>query len=233
MMLKVEELAKEFIMYVRGGLKIDSFRNVSFVALSGKMLAVTGPSGIGKSSLLKCIYRTYQPTGGAVYYQAADGSRMNLAEADHQTMLKLRRTEIGYVSQFLHVIPRVSALDILSAKLSRTIADEAEARETAREYLGRVGISENLWEMYPSTFSGGEKQRLNILMALAAVPRLLLLDEPTASLDSHSKEIIIELILDAKKKGTTMIGVFHDQEAIKALADHRYDMRDNLLVAVS
>jgi len=108
-----------------------------------------------------------------------------------------------------------------------------EAKETAEGYLDKVGINKNLWGMCPSTFSGGEKQRLNILLALASKPRLLLLDEPTASLDSNSKEIIMELILDAKKMGTTMIGVFHDQEAIKCLSDNRYDMRMNQLVAVS
>lgn len=232
-MLKIEELSKEFVMYIRDGLTIESFSNVSFLACTGKLLAITGASGIGKSSLLKCIYRTYQPTGGSVYYTAADGVRINLANADNQMILKLRKKEIGYVSQFLHVIPRVSALDILSSRLMRHTTNEKEAKEIARFYLERVGISKNLWNMYPSTFSGGEKQRLNILLALATQPRLLLLDEPTASLDVNSKEIIIELILEAKKKGTTMIGVFHDKEALKALADSRYDMRKNQLVAVS
>jgi alpha-D-ribose 1-methylphosphonate 5-triphosphate synthase subunit PhnL len=220
-------------MHVRDGLKIEGFHDVSFRAYTGKMLAITGASGIGKSTLLKCLYRTYKPTGGNAYYTAKDGSRINLVSADNQTVLWLRKHEIGYVSQFLHVIPRVSALDILTDRLSRHITGLNQARETAEYYLDRVGIHQNLWNMYPSTFSGGEKQRLNILLALANQPRILLLDEPTASLDAVSKEIIIELILETKQKGTTMIGVFHDKEAIKALADSRYDMRKNQLVAVS
>lgn len=232
-MLKVEELSKEFTLFVRDGLQITSFSRVSFVACPGKLLAITGASGIGKSSLLKCIYRTYQPTGGKVVYHAADGARVNLAQADEQTILKLRRTEIGYISQFLHVIPRISALDILTDRFAGTISNGDQAREAARFYLNRVGISPNLWNMYPSTFSGGEKQRLNILLALVARPRLLLLDEPTASLDQTAKEIIIELILEAKQKGTTMVGVFHDQDALRALADSRYDMQDHQLIAVS
>jgi len=232
-MLKIDGLSKEFKMHIRDGLIIEGFNDVSFTACAGKLLAITGASGIGKSTLLKCIYRTYKPSKGSVIYISRDGSRHNLATADDQTILHLRKTELGYVSQFLHVIPRVSAIDILTSRLISKTVLLKEAKESAEGYLERVGININLWNMYPSTFSGGEKQRLNILLALASKPRILLLDEPTASLDSNSKEIIMELILDAKKTGTTMIGVFHDQEAIKYLSDSRYDMRMNKLVAVS
>jgi len=232
-MLKAEGLSKEFKMHVRNGLVIEGINDVSFTACAGKLLAVTGASGIGKSTLLKCIYRTYKPTKGTVIYLTNDGTKVNLAAADDQTILKLRKTELGYVSQFLRVIPRVSALEILTRRFLTRIPSEREAGEMAAFYLNKVRINKNLWDMYPSTFSGGEKQRLNILLALAASPRVLLLDEPTASLDANSKEIIYELILEAKKKGTTMIGVFHDKEAIRALADSRYDMWKNRLVAVS
>jgi alpha-D-ribose 1-methylphosphonate 5-triphosphate synthase subunit PhnL len=232
-MLKVEGLSKEFKMHIRDGLIIEGFNEVSFTACSGKLLAITGASGIGKSTLLKCIYRTYKPSKGSVIYLSGDGSRYDLATAEDQTILRLRKTEMGYVSQFLHVIPRVSAIDILTNRLLSKNILPGEAKDTAEGYLEKVGINKALWNMYPSTFSGGEKQRLNILLALASKPRLLLLDEPTASLDSNSKEIILELILDAKKMGMTMIGVFHDQDAIKFLSDSRYDMRINQLVAVS
>lgn len=231
-MLYVNNLAKEFVMHIRDGLKIEGFKDVSFHVPEGTMLAITGTSGIGKSTLLKCIYRTYVPTNGSILYSARNGAKVDLASADDQTMLKLRKNEIGYVSQFLHVIPRVSALDILSGRLEKQTNSKKEAEDMACEYLEKVGISKNLWNMYPSTFSGGEKQRLNILLALASSPRILLLDEPTASLDAKSKDIILEIILETKKKGTTMVGVFHDYEAIKVLADSRYDLRMNELVAV-
>lgn len=232
-MLKVDGLSKEFKMHIREGLRIEGFTDVSFTAYAGKLLAVTGASGIGKSTLLKCIYRTYKPSQGSVIYISRDGSKHDLATADDQTILHLRKNELGYVSQFLHVIPRISAVEILTGRLVSGTILPKEAKEAAEHYLERVGISMNLWNMYPSTFSGGEKQRLNILLALASRPRLLLLDEPTASLDSGSKEIIMELILDAKKTGTAMIGVFHDQEAVKYLSDSRFDMQANALVAVS
>lgn len=232
-MLKVEGLSKEFKMHIRDGLVIEGFDDVSFTACAGKLMAITGASGIGKSTLIKCIYRTYKPTKGSVIYLTEEGTKINIATADDQTILRLRKAELGYVSQFLHVIPRVPALDILTTKFFTKTVLQKEAKEIAQFYLDKLGINKNLWNMYPSTFSGGEKQRLNILLAIASKPRVLLLDEPTASLDPNSKEIILELLLDAKKNGVTMIGVFHDKDAIKVLADSRYDMRKNQLVAVS
>lgn len=232
-MLKVTCLSKDFKMHVRDGLVIEGFQGVSFTAHAGELLAITGASGIGKSALLKCIYRTYIPTEGSVVYKDRSGKGIDLAVADEQTVLRLRKTDIGYVSQFLHVIPRISALDILTERRLPAAASPREAQQWAEMHLDRVGIDKNLWNMYPSTFSGGEKQRLNILMALASKPRLLLLDEPTASLDPHSKEIILELVKEAKEKGTTMIGIFHDRESVHVLADNRFDMKRKQQVAVS
>lgn len=223
-MLKVENLSKEFTMHIRGGVKIPSFSNVSFEVQEGTLVAVTGPSGIGKSSLLKCIYRTYIPTNGNVYYTTKEGNRVNLAEASDREIIYLRQNEIGYVSQFFHVLPRVSAKEILMEPLLEKGISAAEARERAEYLLDYVGLGKTLWEMYPSTFSGGEKQRLNIIHAIITKPRFLLLDEPTASLDKGYKGKIMELINQLKAEGTGMIGVFHDRDALEALTDVRYDL---------
>ncbi len=229
-MLKIDGLSKAFVIHIRQDAQIDGFDDVSLSLKAGKLIAVTGPSGSGKSSLLKCVYRTYAPTGGHAYYTRADGSKIDLATAKPWEIIRLRNAELGYVSQFFSVIPRVSAMDILiHTQTARGVAHEA-AREKAAEYLDRVGIAQRLWDMYPATFSGGEKQRLNIANALITRPRLLLLDEPTASLDARSKEWVMGLILDLKAEGTAMIGVFHDEIAIRTLADARYEMVERRLV---
>ena len=211
-------------MHIRGGVVIPSFDGVSFETKAGLLLALTGPSGIGKSSLLKCIYRSYLPSSGEIIYSAKDGSLVDLASAGDWEVLILRRSEIGYVSQFFHVMPRISALETLIEPLVSRGVNREEALEKARDMLTYVGLGETLWEMYPSTFSGGEKQRLNILHAIITKPRLLLLDEPTASLDRGYKDRIMEMILSLKKEGTAMIGVFHDRDALLALSDTRYDL---------
>jgi alpha-D-ribose 1-methylphosphonate 5-triphosphate synthase subunit PhnL len=223
-MLRVKNLAKSFIVHTRGNAVIPGFAGVSFEAFAGSLLALTGPSGAGKSSLLKCVYRTYLPSAGEILYTARDGSCVDLAAADDWEILGLRGAEIGYVSQFFRVMPRVSALETLIEPLiSRGVGRDA-ALDRARGLLSRAGIGEALWDIYPATFSGGEKQRLNILRAIIARPRLLLLDEPTASLDRAYKNRIMELILGLKAEGTAMIGVFHDRDALLALADRRYDL---------
>jgi alpha-D-ribose 1-methylphosphonate 5-triphosphate synthase subunit PhnL len=223
-MLSVRNLAKHFTMHIRGNAVIPGFAGVSFDASAGSLLAITGPSGTGKSSLLKCVYRTYIPSAGEIFYTAKDGSRVDLAAADDWEILKLRRGEIGYVSQFFRVMPRVSALETLMEPLISRGTSREEALDKARDMLSRVGLGRTLWDMYPATFSGGEKQRLNILHAVITKPRLLLLDEPTASLDKGYKTRILRMILDLKAEGAAMIGVFHDRDALLALSDTRYDL---------
>ena len=223
-MLQVRNLAKSFTMHIRGGVVLPSFAGASFETKAGSLLALTGPSGIGKSSLLKCIYRTYLPSAGEILYAARNGEVIDLASAGDWEILTLRRNEIGYVSQFFRVMPRISALETLIEPLVSRGMDREQALEKARDMLSRVGLGKTLWDMYPSTFSGGEKQRLNILHAIITKPRLLLLDEPTASLDRGYKERIMEMILALKAEGTAMIGVFHDRDALLALSDMRYDL---------
>lgn len=223
-MLNVRNLSKEFLMYIRGNKRIISIKNASFSLKKGEFLGLSGPSGIGKSTLLKCIYRTYIPTTGDIIYRTRDGNLINISTADEHTILDLREKEIGYISQFMHMIPRVSALGVVTSALALKGLSRKTCEERAEEYLGRVGIPKSLWEMYPSTFSGGEKQRLNIVHAIISKPRLLLLDEPTASLDANTKREVVSLIKDLKTEGTSMIGVFHDHDTMKILADKQFDL---------
>lgn len=223
-MLCLNKVSKIFTIHIREDLEIRSFEKVSFETRAGSLLALTGPSGIGKSSLLKCIYRSYLPTSGEILYTNREGTAVNLAAAEDWEILKLRRTEIAYVSQFFQVMPRVSALEILMEPLIVRGIPRTEALDRAGEMLSRAGLGKNLWDMYPATFSGGEKQRLNILHAIISKPRLLLLDEPTASLDRLYKERIMEMILALKAEGAAMVGVFHDRDALLGLSDKRYDL---------
>jgi alpha-D-ribose 1-methylphosphonate 5-triphosphate synthase subunit PhnL len=223
-MLQVRNVHKEFILHVQGNKQITSFRDISFDVSQGQFLAIVGPSGIGKSSLLKCIYRTYRTSHGDIWYQAKDGRKINLAYADDHEIIQLRKQEMGYISQFFHVIPRISTIELITDGLVTRGYGRAAALEKAEKYLTRVRIPSSLWDMYPSTFSGGEKQRINIIQALITEPRLLLLDEPTASLDPLTKQEVITLIQELKQKGTAMIGIFHDYETIEQLADIQYDL---------
>ena len=232
-MLVIENLKKTFIMHVGDEKVINCLESVNLSLEPGKLLALIGPSGAGKSSLLKCIYGTYLTTSGNIFYTGSDSTVHDLANIDLQTMRRLRINEIGYVSQFFHVIPRISALDVLSEPLVNLGVSREEAYARARKLLKMVGLPENLWNMYPSTFSGGEKQRLNIIYGIITKPRLVLLDEPTASLDPVSKSYVLDIILELKKQGSMIVGAFHDYAAMKAVADQSYHIETKVLGQVA
>ena len=221
-MLEIRNLTKVFNMHVGDEKTIECLDSVNLSVRPGEALAVIGPSGAGKSSLLKCIYGTYLATSGNIYYTDTRNTIHDLANIDLQTMRRLRTNEIGYVSQFFQVIPRIAAVDILSEPLINRGVDMRDAIKRAKELLAIVGIPESLWNMYPSTFSGGEKQRLNIIYGIITKPRLVLLDEPTASLDPVSKTHVLNLISELKKQGSIIIGAFHDYAAMRAVADQSY-----------
>lgn len=219
-MLTVERLSKNFDVHILGDKRIAGCRQISFEVNEGEFVALSGPSGAGKSTILKCLYRTYLPTEGKVRYQNQDGKEVDLARADERTVIDLRHREIGYVSQFLEVVPRVPALEVvMEPMLSRNGTGPEEAREQAEELLRSLMIPESLWDAYPATFSGGEQQRINIARALGWKPRLLLLDEPTASLDRDSVAIVLNLLKELRQRGTTMVGIFHDKNVMRATAD--------------
>lgn len=218
--MTVEQLSKNFTLHILGEKNISACRNVSFNVPKGSFLGLSGPSGAGKSTVLKCIYRTYLPGSGSVWYDSAEYGRIDLATLPDRAVIDIRTREMGYVSQFLKVIPRVSALDVVMEPiLARNGVSRDEARIRAVGLLERLRIPEHLFDAYPATFSGGEQQRINIAHAVSWKPRLLLLDEPTASLDSGSVELVLDILRELRREGTTMIGIFHDTELMASVTD--------------
>jgi alpha-D-ribose 1-methylphosphonate 5-triphosphate synthase subunit PhnL len=223
--LKVENLSKRFTLHVLDGKQICGFENVSFSLPASQALGIAGPSGTGKSSILKCIHRTYLSTTGTIHYQSAAFGEVEITNLPENQMLDLRHREIGYVTQFLKVIPRITAVDLVAEPLIHRGTAHDDAREQARELLRRLHIGDALIDAYPATFSGGEKQRVNLARGIISKPRLLLLDEPTASLDRASMERVVELLLELKQQGTTMIAIFHDMQALERLTDQVYTVK--------
>jgi alpha-D-ribose 1-methylphosphonate 5-triphosphate synthase subunit PhnL len=216
--LTVDNLSKQFVLHDQRK-TIPSCANVSLTVNPGELSALVGPTGAGKSSVLKCIYRTYLPTGGRLVFRKAVGEEIDLARASEHEVLALRKTEIGFVTQFLHCLPRKSALDVVAEPLLVRGVTRASARGKARELLTALHVPEHLWEVSPATFSGGERQRVNLARGLVARPRMLLLDEPTASLDPRTTERVVELLRVIKETGVAMLAIFHHPELVGRLAD--------------
>jgi len=222
-LLKVDNLSKVFNVHILGYKVVEGCDGVSFIVDRGEFLGISGPNGTGKSTILKCIYRTYLPTGGDIWYDTVLYGQVNLATIADHVVIGIRHKEIGYVSQFLKVIPRVSAIDIVAEPLLfKNGASPEEAKTKAGELLERLGISPKLFDAYPATFSGGEQQKVNIARAIIWKPRLLLLDEPTASLDKDSTAIVMELLKELRNEGTSMVGIFHDERLIESITDRIY-----------
>jgi len=217
--LRVRGLGKRITLHILDSTEIEPFRDVSFDVEEGEFVAVVGPSGSGKSSVVKAVHRTYLPTSGSAEFRTAAGEVVDLATAPDRRVIQLRRREIGFVSQFLKVEPRVPAIEVVAAPLLRRNVDRDEALSQASELLERLDLPTRLWSSFPTLFSGGEQQRVNIARALIGSPRLLIADEPTSALDSRNTGRVIELLNEARGRGMTIMGVFHDVELIERLAD--------------
>ncbi|MEM7108487.1 MAG: ATP-binding cassette domain-containing protein [Bacteroidota bacterium] len=228
--LDVQGLNKHFLMHILNDKEIDALHDLSFSMGKGEIIGLMGKSGSGKSTLMKCIYRTYLPTSGSINYYSENYGMIDLAAADDFQILALRKSEITYCSQFLSVIPRVSAVDVVAESLVKKGDSWEEARHVAKAFLSRIGLPEELWDAYPSTFSGGEQQRINVARSIIARPDFLLIDEPTASLDQKTKDIVIEMVLNLKNNGTSILCISHDQYAISKMADRVIELKGGKIV---
>lgn len=221
--LQIEGLAKDFTLHLQGGARIAALADVSLTVSAGECVALTGPSGAGKSTLMRCIWGNYGAGAGRILLRHP-GGEVDLARADARTLREMRRSAMGYVSQFLRVIPRVPTLEIVAEPMiAAGMAPEA-ARARARALLLRLNMPEPLHALPPATFSGGEQQRVNLARGFGPARSLLLLDEPTASLDHANAEVVIGLIEEAKCAGAAILGIFHDRPVRDRVADRLFEL---------
>ncbi|TPM31852.1 phosphonate C-P lyase system protein PhnL [Mesorhizobium sp. B2-3-4] len=221
--LVVSDVAKSFTMHLRDGIKLPVVAGVSFSIKAGECTVLGGPSGAGKSSILKMLYGNYAVDEGQIIVKH-EGGLVDLAQASPRTVLAIRRQTIGYVSQFLRTVPRVSALDVVAEPLVERGEERETARDKARSLLARLNLPEKLWMLPPATFSGGEQQRVNIARGFITEHPILLLDEPTASLDATNRDVVIGLIAAKKAAGVALLGIFHDHDVREAVADRIIDV---------
>jgi alpha-D-ribose 1-methylphosphonate 5-triphosphate synthase subunit PhnL len=222
-MIEIENAEKTFVMHLQGGVELPVVRGVSFQVKAGECVVLSGPSGAGKSSILKMIFGNYRCDGGRIGIRHA-GGLIDLASAEPREILSVRRATIGYVSQFLRAVPRVATIDVVAEPLIASGVARAEARERAGALLRRLNIPERLWALPPSTFSGGEQQRVNIARGFISALPVLLLDEPTASLDAANRAVVVELIDEKKRAGVAMVAIVHDDEIRRLIADRVVDV---------
>lgn len=229
-MIDVDNLEKRFALHMQGGITIPVFHRVQLSVRSGECLILAGASGAGKSTLLRCLYGNYLAQGGQIRVRHR-GELTPLVGAEPRLVLDVRQETLGYVSQFLRVIPRVSTLDLVMEPLLTRGVAASEARSRAEALLAQLNIPRSLWALAPATFSGGEQQRVNIARGFIADFPVLLLDEPTASLDAENRQVVIRLIHEALGRGVAIIGIFHDAEVREAVGTGAYDVQQARMAA--
>jgi len=223
-MIDISNAEKTFTMHLQGGIELPVVRGVSFQVRPGECVVLAGPSGAGKSSILKMIFGNYRCDGGRIGI-LHQGVQIDLAKAEPRQILSVRRNSIGYVSQFLRAVPRVATSDVVAEPLIVNGVARAEARQRAGQLLRHLNIPERLWALPPSTFSGGEQQRVNIARGFISELPILLLDEPTASLDAVNRAVVVDLIDEKKRQGVAMVAIVHDDEIRHLISDRIIDVR--------
>jgi len=218
-MIDLTDVSKTFTLHNQGGAVIEVLSGVTLAVAPGECVALTGASGAGKSTLMRMIYGNYRARSGIIRVGGTD-----LVRAEPREIIRLRREVLGYVSQFLRVVPRVPTQDVVAEPLRAVGVAEAEAGERAAALLERLNIPRPLWSLSPTTFSGGEQQRVNIARGFAHPYPALLLDEPTASLDAANRDVVLSLIEEAKARGAAIVGIFHDEAARARVCDREIDV---------
>jgi alpha-D-ribose 1-methylphosphonate 5-triphosphate synthase subunit PhnL len=221
--IRVCDLTKSFTLHVQGGVTIPVFEKLGLTVEQGECVALSGPSGVGKSTLLRALYANYKPDSGEILVRHRD-RWVDMGHAQEQEILEVRKHTIGFVSQFLRVVPRVPCVDVVSEPLRSLGVSADDARRKAELLLDQLRIPKRLWNIAPATFSGGEQQRINIARSFAADYPVMLLDEPTASLDGKNRATVMDLIREAKRRGAAVVGIFHDDEDCRAVADRTLEM---------
>jgi alpha-D-ribose 1-methylphosphonate 5-triphosphate synthase subunit PhnL len=222
-MIDISNAGKTFTMQLQGGVELPVVRGVTFHVEPGECVVLSGPSGAGKSSILKMIFGNYRCDAGRIGIRH-QGAVIDLATAEPRQVLSVRRSTIGYVSQFLRAVPRVATIDVVAEPLIVNGIDRFSAREKAGAMLRRLNIPERLWALPPSTFSGGEQQRVNIAHGFISDLPILLLDEPTASLDAANRAVVVELVAEKKRQRVAMVAIVHDDEIRHLIADRIVDV---------
>ncbi|AFY34831.1 phosphonate C-P lyase system protein PhnL [Calothrix sp. PCC 7507] len=217
-LLKVENLQKSFTLHQQGGVHLKVLQDISLSVNTGECVALSGTSGSGKSTFMRCLYANYRADSGAIWVKHQE-NWIDLCQLPAHEILAVRKNTIGYVSQFLRAIPRVPALEVAAEPLLELGIKTEAAFTTVKNLFHRLNLPERLWHLSPTTFSGGEKQRVNIARALAVNYPILLLDEPTSALDTTNRQVVIELLEELKAKGCALIGIFHDAEVQSQLCN--------------
>lgn len=218
-MIRIENLSKSFTLHNQGSAVIPVMVGAALTVMPGECVGLTGQSGAGKSTLMRMVYGNYLSAGGSLVVGTID-----VAKAEPREIIALRQHTLGYVSQFLRVVPRVPTLNVVAEPLLALGTSVDEARARAASLLQRLNIPERLWTLSPTTFSGGEQQRVNIARGFAHAFPALLLDEPTASLDATNREVVLTLIEEAKARGAAILGIFHDEAARARVCDRLVDV---------
>ncbi len=227
-LLHMQGVSKQFVLHLQGSTSLPVLNHFNLQLMPGECVRLSGPSGMGKSTVLKLAFGNYRASAGHIWVRSTDGQPVDITQADARTVLHLRSHAMGYVSQFLRVIPRVAAIDIVAEPLLEagdTSVTPAQAREMAAHWLERLRIPSSLWQLPPATFSGGEQQRINIARSFIKPRPLLLLDEPTASLDPENTQTVIELIAQARAQGVGILGIFHDSAVAEAVSSRTVAMQ--------
>ena len=228
--IEVRHLSKEFTLHLQGGVRMPILSGIALDVHAGECVVLDAPSGAGKSTLLRCMYANYRTSSGSIRIRH-QGEMIDLVSASPQQVHAIRHATLGFVTQFLRVIPRITTLDLVAEPLIARNVDPVTARENASLMLAQLRIPMRLWSVPPATFSGGEQQRVNIARTLICDYPVLLLDEPTASLDAANRDTVMSMINTARERGVAVVGIFHDEAVRRALATRIYSIRSDQSIA--